>query len=81
MFAEGNATMPNGFGINGYTNGKIVKGSHSIAHRTNSEFATPIKQKPFVSTVTGGESKSRGSAGNRLTSTGHGLLFGKRPNR
>ena len=79
MFAEGNSTMPNGFGVNGY-NGKMVKGSHSIAHRTNSEFTTPIKQKPFVSTVTGGESKSRGS-GNRLTNTGHGLLFGKRPTR
>ena len=47
--------------------------------RTNPQFTTPLK-KPFVSTVTGGESKSRG-AGNRLTSTGHGLLFEKRKNK
>ena len=47
--------------------------------QANSQFATPLR-KPFVSTVTGGESKSRGS-GNRLTNTGHGLLFEKRKNK
>ena len=48
--------------------------------RTNSQFTSPLR-KPFVSTVTGGESKSRGAAGNRLTSTGHGLLFEERKNK
>lgn len=33
-----------------------------------------------MSTVTGSESKSRG-AGNRFSSTGHGLLFEKRKNQ
>ena len=45
----------------------------------SSSFNTPLR-KPFVSTVTGGESKSRG-VGNRLTNTGHGLLFEKRKNK
>lgn len=78
IIAEGNQTASNGF--NQPTIGQMRVQQQALTGRLGgSQYSTPIR-KPFVSTVTGGESKSRG-VGNRLTSTGHGLLFEKRKNK